>query len=130
MGRVGLIIGLLIFTGFRWSVAASKDTVNVSIERDPKTLERERLDADRAEIKHMRLVDSVGWEKVKAIRQPAEPMAQLEKEQLQRKMSALIGFCNEAHFAKVADVDSLKELTAEEKVFCKDRLKIINPTLP
>jgi hypothetical protein len=105
MGKAGIILGVLISAGFCSASAVSKkDTMEVPLERDAKVAARERLEADRADLKHIRLVDSVGWEKVKAIRRPDEPMAQLEKEQLQRKMNALIGFCNEARFAKVAEI--------------------------
>ena len=91
MRRAGLVIWGLILGGAASLTAAVKDTSAAKIEIDPKEIARQKVEKNRAELKQIRLVDSVGWEKVKLIRRPDEPMERLEKERLRRKTGNWIG---------------------------------------
>jgi hypothetical protein len=42
---------------------------------------------------------------------------------------ALADFCTLTRFSDLGQVDALKNLNAHEKTFCKDRLRILNPSL-
>lgn len=92
--------------------------------------EGERTLANREDYRLLRRVDSVGWLKVQALRKAGQSMLQLEREQTQRKLAALISFCSEERFQKLAEADSIPEMTADEREFCKNRLKLVNPILP
>lgn len=95
--------------------------------KDKDQLRRERNSED---FRQLKLVDSVGWLKVNAIKRPDESTEQLQKERTQRKVSALKEFCGGARFEKLAEVDSIKQMTAEERTFCKERIRLSNPMIP
>lgn len=112
-----------------------KDTTLQGDQPQEETEEQKRVRAKfrlkqaRDDFDRMRLVDSVGWLKMKAVKRPDESMDQLEREQAQRKVAALRNFCQEIHFEKLAEVDSIQGMNADERRFCKDRLNLVNPLL-
>lgn len=109
---------------------ASPESMEIWEKINAKRLEQRRIEKNREDLRMLQLVDSVGWKKVLAIRQPHQGMDQLEKEQVQRKTAALISFCDEQRFAKQTEVDSLEGMKADERTFCKNRLRLINPLMP
>lgn len=101
----------------------------ITIEKDPATLRQERISRNKEELRQIQLVDSVGWIKITAIKRVDENADDLEKERVQRKKRLLIGLCDESRFLTLVEVDSLSGLTADEKSFCKNRLKNANPII-
>jgi hypothetical protein len=101
----------------------------VKEEQKLQEARKERIRTNKAELKRLRLVDSVGWLKITALRRPDKSMDDLERERQLRKIAELIGFCDETKFTYLSEVDSLSGMTADEKTFCKQRLKIVNPTI-
>ncbi|MDB5047528.1 MAG: hypothetical protein JWO30_599 [Fibrobacteres bacterium] len=130
MEKACLMAGFLILVvaiGF----AAGVNEPDVPVwQKDAKELKREKIQANREELRRIKLVDSVGWLKVTSFRRADESMDKLEQERQQRKIANLIDFCDEARFPKKEEVDSLSEMTAEERNFCKERLKLVNPLIP
>jgi hypothetical protein len=112
----------LVLKSFAGTNSGSIDSAKVS--------RTDRLNADKEELRQIKLVDSVGWDAVKELSRPDQKVGQEEKEMLQRKVGALMGFCSESNFSTLSEVDSLNGMTAEEKAFCKRRLRVVNPTMP
>ena len=107
------------------SAPAGKDSAIIQ-----EGLVRRRLERDRKEFLEAILVDSVGWAKTLANKDPKVPISQLQNERLARKKTAVLSVCDPSHFAVLGEVDSLKEMNAADKVACKDRLHAQNPAMP
>ena len=123
-----IVLSLLVLIQFL--PVSANDAVKSNKDAESAALEKDRLEGQKRDLKRIKLVDSVGWEKTKGIIRPDESMDQLTKERANRKASNLLNFCSEDRFQKLAEVDSLKEMTQEERDFCKDRLKLVNPLIP
>lgn len=92
--------------------------------------DQRRRDQNAKDFRQLKLIDSVGWIKVNAIKGVDESMEQLERERLQRKASALREFCQDSRFQKIVELDSLKGMSPEERAFCRERLRLSNPLMP
>jgi hypothetical protein len=129
----GLIFGLCVATAilriFSQTLDEGADSGAVADGKNAKQALKERMTADKEELRQIKLVDSVGWIKVTAIKRPGINKDDLAKERVRRKVAALTGLCEESKFATLAEVDSLGGMTADEKVFCKERLKNANPSI-
>lgn len=130
MRMVRLVAGFLILMTAVCIADGVKGIDGSGQEREPKDVEKEKREDNREDFRSLKLVDSVGWLKITAFRSPNESMDKLERERQQRKIAGLIDFCRENRFSKKAEVDSLIEMTVEERSFCEERLKLVNPMLP
>jgi hypothetical protein len=130
MGKAWLMAGFLIWIVALGFAAGGKEPDAPISEKDAKEITRERIQTNREELRNIKMVDSVGWLKVTSFRRADESMDKLDQERQQRKIASLIDFCEEARFSKKEEVDSLNEMTVEERAFCKDRLKLVNPLIP
>jgi hypothetical protein len=105
--------------------------------KDPKVLEKktketelERIADAEVELRRLRLEDSAGWDGANRLSKLGDSATQEDKERAQRKIGGLVFLCEESRFARSGEVDMLKEMTAEEREFCKARLNLINPLMP
>ena len=107
-----------------------KTTVSTENEEIQAFREAMRRAKNAEDMRLIRLVDSVGWIKAQMLHGSKVPNSRLEAERRERKKANLISYCNEERFKKIAEIDSLPVMTVEEKTFCRDRVRLLNPMKP
>lgn len=147
MGNRFLVLSLLavclLAPRRSWSAGDTRDTTKTpaseqvalpgmggKLFEDKNYKEQAQRQKNADDFRQLKLVDSVGWFKVTAVKRPDESMDQLQKERAQRMASALKEYCVDSRFQRQAEVDFLQQMTAEERAFCKDRLNLSNPLIP
>jgi hypothetical protein len=123
-----VVIALPVAGAVKDPPIADTSAAKAALER--KEMDRKRVADNQLELRRLRLEDSAGWDETKVLAKPKEDADLEQKERVQRKVSGLTGLCAEGRIARIAEVDSLKGMTAEEKAFCKARLNLINPLMP
>jgi hypothetical protein len=99
-------------------------------QRDLKEELRKRMERNHYELINLMKMDSVGWVKTLAVKKPNESLSQLQKERQQRKTAALNHYCEDSRFRATAEIDSLPDMAAADKAYCKERVRSLNPKLP
>ena len=131
---VECLLGMLVFgTSLCVDVEAQSQANDVSngdavVVID--TLTPKRIKSNHLELQKMLLVDSLSWVKANATRSADTKDAEVANVYNKRHVARLKGFCNDKRFASLSEVDLLTEMTSEERGFCKDRLKLLNPLMP
>lgn len=109
--------------------AREQELMQKPSEIEELRVEKVRMQKNQEDYENMQRMDSVLWLKTNAFKRPDETVEQLERDRIQRKAAALRAFCKEERFSKTADVDSIGPMRGDDRRFCKERLKLVNPLL-